>query len=178
MSKPIIIVEYSPAWPHLFVEERKNIEQLHKEGILRIEHVGSTSVPGLSAKPTIDIMAGLANLDALDELVEPLKGIGYQYWGEHEPEASGWHYFDKGSTPKRFHLHVVCIDSEFWKSHLVFRDYLRRHPDVAAEYQVLKMRLAREYGSDRMGYNAAKTDFIKLAEQRGRFELSESASAL
>ena len=171
MPKPVVIVEYDPAWPRLFEEERGNIERADKERLMRIEHVGSTVVPGLGAKPTIDIMAGLENLDAVARLVGPLRGIGYQYHGEQD--VPGWHYFDKGIRPKRFHVHMVPVNGEFWESHLIFRDHLRLHPEVAAEYHALKLRLAREYGSDRMGYNAAKTEFIKSAVQRARSEPGE-----
>ncbi len=113
MPKPVVIVEYDPAWPRLFEDERDNIEHVDRERLMRIEHVGSTSVPGLGAKATIDIMAGLEDIDAVDELVGPLTGIGYQYHGEQE--IPGWHYFDKGIRPRRFHLHMVSFDGEFWE---------------------------------------------------------------
>ncbi len=169
MPKPVVIVEYDPAWPRLFEEERGNIEGVVKEQLMRIEHVGSASVPGLGAKPTIDIMAGLENVDAVEKLAGPLTGIGYDYRGEQE--IPGWHYFDKGVRPRRFHQHIVCAEGEFWTSHLVFRDHLRLHPEAAAEYHALKIQLAREYGSDRLAYNTAKTEFVKSAVQAARSEL-------
>ena len=130
--------------------------------------MGSTAVPGLAAKPTIDMMAGLGDIGRVGDLLEPLAGIGYAYRAE--GEIPGWHYFDKGKRPRRFHLHVVAIGSEFWDLHLLFRDLLRRDRSVAREYEALKRRLAREFAADRPGYNLAKTDFIQAAERRARIE--------
>ncbi len=130
--------------------------------------MGSTAVPGLAAKPTIDMMAGLRDIGGVRDLVEALAGIGYEYRGE--GEVPGWHYFDKGKRPRRFHLHMVAIESEFWDRHLLFRDLLRRDRSVAREYEVLKRRLAREFAADGPGYNRAKTDFIEAAERRARIE--------
>jgi GrpB-like predicted nucleotidyltransferase (UPF0157 family) len=168
--KPIRIDGYDPRWPGLYEGEKWLLER-HSDGrLIAIEHVGSTSVPGLAAKPLVDIMGGVISLADADALVEPYEAIGYQYVPEYEDQLPERRYFRKPSDlitrVTLFHLHVVEVDSEFWTRHLLFRDYLRSHPDVADEYAMLKRRLAVEYASDPLGYTDAKTDFIRSIEAR------------
>jgi len=140
-SLPVVIADYDPLWPAMFAEESALVLDAIGEWLLGIEHVGSTSVPGLAAKPVVDMMPGLRSLDDSPYIVGPLQKLR-----------------------RLFHLHIVEPTSAFWRRHLGFRDYLRAHPDAAAEYAALKRRLAAEYGTDRVGYTDAKTDFITRIE--------------
>ena len=153
----------------MYAAESARIQDAIGEWLVGIEHVGSTSVPGLAAKPVIDIMPGLRDLGDSPLIVRPLQALGYRYFPEHEDVLPERRYFalpagDEHRGRRRFHLHIVETTSEFWRRHLAFRDYLRAHPDVAGEYAALKRRLAAEYGSDREGYTEAKTEFITRIE--------------
>jgi GrpB-like predicted nucleotidyltransferase (UPF0157 family) len=160
----VIIFDYDSQWPVLFEEERGRILHAVGQVILAIEHVGSTAVPGLGAKPIVDIMVGVHSLADAKECIEPLGSIGYKYHPENEDSIPERRYFQKGpnDTPNQhFHLHMVEIMSDFWKRTLLFRDLLRTHPEEAQQYYQLKKELAVTYGSDRNGYTNAKTSFIE-----------------
>ena len=129
--------------------------------------VGSTSVPCLVAKPIIDIMAALRRLVDARACIEPLQTIGYEYVPEHEASIPERRYFRKGPPGARtHHLHMVELRSGFWEGHLLFRDFLRAHPDVADGYYRLKVRLAVELGLGRGAYTDAKASFIESVVAR------------
>jgi GrpB-like predicted nucleotidyltransferase (UPF0157 family) len=166
VPKPVAIADYDPRWPGKYAAERERILVAIGERALAIEHVGSTSVPGLAAKPTIDIMVGFASGAVAAECVSSLADLGYAYQPENAWEIPDWHYFDRtGDDGQRYHLHMVPMGGEFWQRHLAFRDYLRAHPEAAREYERLKRELAARYGSDRLGYCNAKTEFILGVER-------------
>ena len=151
------LAPYTPEWPRLFEEERRRIEEAVGGHALAVEHVGSTSVPGLPAKPIIDIMLAVRELSEVEHCVAPIERLGYVYKGENGlPER---HFFAKGE-PRTHHIHLVRIDGDHWRKHLLFRDYLRQHPTLAQEYAALKRRLAEQYHSDRAAYTDAKNPFI------------------
>jgi GrpB-like predicted nucleotidyltransferase (UPF0157 family) len=185
-GKPIIIADYDPAWPLRFERERDEILRVcGAEAFVRIEHMGSTSVPGLAAKPIIDMMPGLRSLDDAPPLIPRLANIGYEYVPAYErPSAidEGMpfrRYFRKDLDGERaFQLHMVEAGSEFWARHLLFRDYLRISPDDAREYERVKHRVAAEYNaaltpqSDiNVGYTDRKSDCINaiMAKARAHF---------
>lgn len=163
MSRPVRIVDYDPKWPILYEEEKRRIIEVVGHIIVRIEHIGSTAIRNLAAKPTIDIMVAVNRLSDAEKCIEPLSRIGYEYQPEQEVERPEERYFRKGQPPKEqhYHLHMVELTSDFWKRHLLFRDYLRTHPKTSQEYYELKKRLASKYGLDREGYTKAKTSFIE-----------------
>jgi GrpB-like predicted nucleotidyltransferase (UPF0157 family)/predicted RNA-binding protein associated with RNAse of E/G family len=171
MEHPVVIVDYDPTWPAIYEREKALILRAVGDVILAIEHVGSTAVQGLGAKPTIDIMVGLNRLTDAVNCIEPLKRIGYEYQPEHEASIPERRFFRKGPSDvpnQHFHLHMVERTSDFWKSHLLFRDYLRTHPQVAQQYYRLKKALASEYGLDREAYTEAKTSFIESVLNEAR----------
>ena len=171
MEHPVIITDYDPQWPVLFEEERDKILSVVGHIIVAIEHIGSTAVPGLGAKPIIDIMVAVRRLVDARECIEPLKSVGYEYMPEYEAEMPERRYFHKGSPGGRTcHLHMVELARDFWERHLLFRDYLRTHPDVSRQYCRLKKELAAKYGSDRAAYTEAKTQFIRSVEDQARAE--------
>lgn len=166
-AEPVEVAEYDPAWPVAFERERALIADALGDLALAIEHVGSTAVAGLGAKPIIDIMIAVSNLAEGEHCVGPLERLGYEYRGE--AGIPGRLFFRKFTEGLRtHHLYVVEQGSDYWELHLLFRDYLREHPEEARDYYDLKVRLAERFGADRLGYNEAKTEFIESALARAR----------
>ena len=163
MSHPVNIIDYDPQWPLLYEKEKRSILEAIGHIIVRIEHIGSTAVPSLGAEPIIDIIVAVNHLNDAEKCIEPLASIGYEYVPEYENSIPERRYFHRGKPPKEqhYHLHMVELTSDFWKKHLLFRDYLRTHPEEAREYYELKKRLATKFGSNREGYTTAKTSFIE-----------------
>jgi GrpB-like predicted nucleotidyltransferase (UPF0157 family) len=153
------IVPYDPAWPLRFTEERALLECALAPWLAgAIEHVGSTAVPGLDAKPVIDIMAGVESLAASRDAIAAAERCGYLYAPY---RADVMHWFCKPSPACRtHHLHLVPFESDLWRERIAFRDYLRRHADVAREYAALKRELAARYRFDREAYTESKGPFV------------------
>jgi GrpB-like predicted nucleotidyltransferase (UPF0157 family) len=161
--REVVVVDYDAAWPARFEDEKTRIAAALRDlsdGIVAIEHVGSTAVNGLAAKPIIDIMLGVRDLSIGERCIHPLEAIGYDYRGE--AGIPGRLFFRKGQ-PRSHHLHMVRHGSEFWERHILFRELLRRRPDLAAEYGALKKKLAIKYRTQRLEYTDAKTPFIEQA---------------
>jgi GrpB-like predicted nucleotidyltransferase (UPF0157 family) len=156
---PVEIVPYDPAWPAKFEEEATLLRRgLAPWLVGPIEHIGSTAVPGLAAKPVIDIMAGVQTLEASRPAIAVAIDLGYCYWPY---QADLEHWFCKPSPAHRtHHLHLTPIGSPQWARAIAFRDYLRGHPETAHDYAALKQRLAREHHLDREAYTDAKRPFI------------------
>lgn len=158
----IIIVDYDPRWPVLFAEEANRVKAALGGLIQRIEHIGSTAVPKLDAKPIIDILIGVESIDhAREQAVPILEQMGYSYWADN-PKKDVL-FLVKGlppNGPRSHHIHIETMDDD-WEDRLAFRDYLRKHPDEVQRYAALKRRLASEFETDREGYTQAKTDYIR-----------------
>lgn len=159
----IEITDYDPRWPGLFeVEARALRDALPEILVVSIEHIGSTAVPGLPAKPVIDILVAVRSLDEARRVaVAPLEALGYAYWAENpKPDRL---FFVKGLPPKEarraHHVHIAEPGGEVW-DRIRFRDYLRSHPDEAERYARLKRDLASTHRLDREAYTAAKGDHI------------------
>jgi len=171
MPDPLIVVDYDPRWPLMYEEERTRILQAVGQDLVAIEHVGSTAVPGLAAKPIIDIMPGVRSLADAAHCIAPLRQLGYDSVPEHEALIPERRFSRKGwRGAATHHLHVVEVTSAFWERHILFRDYLRAHPDAAAAYAALKRDLAARYRDDRDRYTDAKTSSIQAIEERARRE--------
>jgi len=153
------IVSYDPAWPALFRQESDELTEVLAPWLVRpIEHIGSTAVPGLSAKPVIDIMAAVVSLESSRPAISAAARLGYCYF-PYQPDREHW--FCKPSASHRtHHLHLVPVDSAQWMRCIAFREYLRANPDVAAGYAKLKARLAERFRLDREAYTQAKAPFI------------------
>ncbi len=163
---PVIIEPYDPAWENAFVQEDKLLRKTIGVHLAALEHIGSTSVPGLAAKPIIDILAGLNRLEDSSACIPLLVEIGYRYIPEYEDSLPERRYFERMKPDQiGYHLHMVEVTSPFYKRHIAFRDYLRAHPETAAEYADLKIKLAAQFGPDREGYTDAKTAFIQGVER-------------
>jgi GrpB-like predicted nucleotidyltransferase (UPF0157 family) len=163
------VVAYDPAWPARFAEERAVLEDLLAHWLVAdIEHVGSTAVPGLAAKPVIDIMVPVESLEASRGSIDAAGRAGYVYWPY---KADVMHWLCKPSAAHRtHHLHVVPFGSPLWSDRLRFRDALRRDSGLAERYAELKLRLARRHRHDREAYTEGKADFVRavLAGAGGR----------
>lgn len=164
----IVIAAYDPAWPRLFAREAARIAEACGERVVAIEHVGSTAVPGLAAKPIIDIMPGVRALADADACIGAMVSLGYEYVSAFEDALPERRYFRRYTDGVRsHHVHMVELGGSFWERHLLFRDYLRAHREVAMEYEQLKRDLARIH-EDTVSYADAKTDFIQSVEGRAR----------
>jgi GrpB-like predicted nucleotidyltransferase (UPF0157 family) len=162
---PVVVVEYDPGWPAAFQRERERIGGALGDLAVAIEHMGSTAVPGLGAKPIIDIMLGLRGLEDVEACVGPMEDLGYEYKGEFG--IPNRHYFRLIQGGLRTHqVHTVERGGEFWRRHLLFRDYLRARPDEAQRYYELKLGLAERHRDDREAYTEAKSEFILAAMER------------
>lgn len=156
------IADYSPAWPGVFERERAHLESLFHPLPVRIEHIGSTSVPGLGAKPVIDILLGAGSLAEIESHIPKLTEAGFQYVPEYESELPDRRYFRRPAGDSlRVHLHAVAIGSRFWRDHLAFRDALRGDEALAKRYLDLKRELARTFAHDKGAYTDAKGPFIR-----------------
>jgi GrpB-like predicted nucleotidyltransferase (UPF0157 family) len=157
---PIHIVPYDDSWPEQFQTERGLLVQAIGEYVVgTIEHIGSTAVPGLAAKPVIDIMVGVEGLEESWPSVALLERLEYRYF-PYRPEMMHW--FCKPSPEFRtHHLHLVPFGSRLWAERIAFRDYLRSHSQVAEDYADLKRQFAEQYRFDREAYTDAKEPFVR-----------------
>lgn len=163
----VSVVEYRPQWQKIFEEEKLRLRAVLNEVSARIEHIGSTSVVGLAAKPIIDIMIGLPDFSVADSRVPQIVALGYEYFKKYEDEMPYRRYFAKNLNTVRTHqIHIVETGSEFWERHLFFRDYLRQNRETADDYAALKKRLAEREWTDVNEYADAKTEFIKAIENK------------
>ena len=159
----VVVSPYSPQWPDAFRAAREDLLRAFSPCDIRIEHVGSTAVPGLAAKPVLDILVGAASLEAIEAKIPGLQRAGYEYVHKYERELPDRRYFVKAADPLRLHVHAVALGSAFWVEHLAFRDLLRADDAVRSAYQDLKLGLAARYPSDKRAYQAAKGHFIQSA---------------
>lgn len=165
MPQHITVVDYDPAWPSKYVRERDYITEILKDNCISIYHIGSTSVPGLSAKPIIDIMVVVRSLAGVDAVAEKFSDIGYEYLGEFG--MTGRRYLRKGGDERTHQIHIFQADD--WNNigrHLAFRDYMRTHEKERNEYAKIKKDLAQEFPYDIEGYCAGKENFVREVEER------------
>ena len=164
-TRPYAIGPYDPDWPSRFRSEAAAIRSALGDQVMRVEHVGSTAVPGLAAKPVIDIQVSVKAMVPRSAHADGLIGLGYRWaidpWSvEHE-------FFSKEADGKRaFHVHVCPEGSDWERRHIAFRDWLRANPDDAARYERLKRELAERHPRDAYAYADAKTTFISEIESR------------
>ena len=158
MSDPVIIHPYDPSWPGRFLGLARPLRAALGDVALRIDHVGSTSVPGLDAKPIIDIQISVAELEPSEPYRTPLERLGYVFRPDN-PERTK-RYFREPPGQPRTHVHVRRAGSWAEQLNLLFRDYLRAHPQEAAIYAAAKHRIAEQHRADRAAYTEAKSQVI------------------
>ena len=162
-SGKVRVVPYDPAWSKKYADEARRVRSAIGPMINDIQHIGSTAIPGMAAKPIIDIAVAVADTAVVESLVPALAALGYQYRGLLFG-IEGPHFFRKGD-PREYFLHVFEGGSDLWAEPIAFRDYLITHADVAAEYRALKERLAAEHAGDRTAYTAEKKGFVEKVTQ-------------
>lgn len=158
------IKEYDTNWPKIFEIEKKHILKSVGAYIEAIEHVGSTAVPFLAAKPTIDICIGVSSLElANQQIINPLEQLGYHYLPHLESTIPERRYLQKLNDKGEhlFHIHIVAIDKRLWKEYIGFRNYLMTHPEEMKSYIELKHHLKEKFAHDRNAYTEGKSMFIK-----------------
>jgi GrpB-like predicted nucleotidyltransferase (UPF0157 family) len=158
---PIVVTEYDDAWPVLFDEIAGPVRRALADLEVEVVHVGSTAVPGLAAKPVIDIDVVVRSPADVPRAIERLRTLGYVYQGNKGVAGREAFLWPPGAS--QHHLYVVIAGGQPHVHHVVFRDYLRSHPEIADRYAALKRRLAEEYGDDRQGYTDAKSEFVARA---------------
>jgi GrpB-like predicted nucleotidyltransferase (UPF0157 family) len=166
LREEVSIVPYDPVWPGMFEEEKRHLlDCLPQDLIRRIEHFGSTAIPGLAAKPIVDMLVEVTSLEETKARIAPvLEAQGYDYFwrathGEDGPPFYAWFIKRNSAGIRTHHVHMIESDFEHW-DRLLFRDYLIDHPETAKEYEALKLRLAGNYPNDRIAYTDGKTEFV------------------
>ncbi len=168
-KRKIHIADYSSDWPALFDEEKKRIQEAI--GDVEIEHTGSTSIPGLGAKPVIDMMGIVHNIDDARQFVEKMETLGYKYTPKLETLIPDIKFFQTRPEAKtQYHISFTEKDSDFYARQILFRDYMRKHPEAIREYAKIKRELAKEHVDNFETYNAGKTAFILSIIEAARKE--------
>jgi GrpB-like predicted nucleotidyltransferase (UPF0157 family) len=154
------LVPYDPRWPGMYERAARELSAALGPQVCAVDHIGSTAIPGLDAKPVVDLIAGVPNLQLSESFFPIVAGVGYEH--RHLDTVPGRLYFIKGPENARTHSLSVCEhDSVHWTLRLRFRDRLRQDPVLAARYQALKHRLAEAFPGDRLAYTEGKTAFIE-----------------
>ena len=164
-GRGLSLAAYDPLWPAMFDAEARRIEAACAGLSIRLEHIGSTSVPGMSAKPVIDILAGRPPQSRATGYIAAFRQLGYEHKGAFG--VPGREYFRRG-TPRSHHVHLVSWSSTVWEEHLLFRDRLRADPATARDYEAVKRALAIAYANDRRAYTDAKGPFIRSVIRNAR----------
>ena len=160
--RKIEVHKYDPSWPKRFDAEKNLLWRILGDVVIAIHHIGSTSVPGLDAKPIIDILIEVTDLSALDALGNEMQAIGYESKGEYG--IPGRRYFQKGGDDRTHQVHAFKYGDDNVTRHIAFRDYLRSHPAIAEEYAVLKKSIAETCDNDIDKYCDGKDAFVKHHE--------------
>ena len=168
MAEPIIILDYDPVWPERYSALHSRIAGALGSLAARIEHIGSTAVPGLAAKPIIDIIVVLKSADDLVSAIEGLSGLGYRHEGDLGIKGREAFATPTGFSKHDHHLYVCTPDWRGYRDQIAFRDYLRGHPVTARAYGRLKRALAARHRDDRRAYSEAKGGFVDAVLNRTR----------
>ncbi len=165
MEQQIIeVIPYDRKWPVYYEQEIELIKPIFSENFLKAHHIGSTAVPNLAAKPTIDILIEVKDIFSVDQLNPQLQAQGYAALGDYA--IKGRRLFIKGKEKRTHHIHVFQSDNQEIIRHLYFRDYLIAHSDIAKEYGELKTQLAEKYHNDRQAYLSGKDQYVKELEKK------------
>ena len=154
----IKIVPYTSEWKNRFNQEKARLQAAVGNYVLDIQHVGSTSIPAMAAKPILDIGVAIHNFEEATICIKPIEKFGYEYRGEYGIPRR--HYFVKGS-PRTHHIHMLEVHSYSWKNMLLFRDYLIQHPELAEKYAELKLQLSQQFPTNRQAYQDEKSQFVE-----------------
>lgn len=162
--RKVEVSSYSEKWSFDFAEEAAKLKLIFGNEIVDIHHIGSTSVPGLKAKPIIDIMPVVQDIGIIDQYNQAMQNIGYKPKGENG--IPGRRYFQKGGDNRSHHVHIYQVGSKEIHRHLAFRDYLKSYPDIMERYSELKERLAQQFPYDIDSYIKGKELLAKEIEEK------------
>lgn len=162
--RQIKVVPYDPKWPEAFVDEAVHLKRILGSNSLEIHHIGSTAVPGLAAKPIIDILIVVNDLIKVDTVTTAIEALGYIAKGEHGIPLR--RFFQKGESIRTHHVHIYESGNPEVNKYLRFRDWLRSHHEAAQLYADLKRELAERFPNDIIGYCNGKEEFVKDIERR------------
>ncbi len=158
----LILLEYQDTWPAHFQRVASELRSVFSSSGALVEHVGSTAVQGLCAKPVIDVLVGLKRLSEAEDRQHPLAELGYIYRAEYEAQLPERRYFVRAEAATlRVHLHCVIHEGRLWQHHIAFRNELRCNPEILREYAALKRNLALVHSGDKNAYKDAKAPFIR-----------------
>jgi GrpB-like predicted nucleotidyltransferase (UPF0157 family) len=162
--RKVEVTTYNKAWPSMFEEEANELRKIFDSEVIKIHHIGSTSVKGLKAKPVIDIMPVVKNINRIDEFNTAMTDIGYEPKGENG--ITGRRFFQKGGDNRTHHVHIFRLGNPEIERHLAFRNYLRSHPDAVKEYGNLKEELSQRFPNDIEAYIHGKDQLVSEIEKR------------
>ncbi|MCT4780209.1 MULTISPECIES: GrpB family protein [Exiguobacterium] len=162
--RQVIVIPYQTSWADEFEQEAVRLRTVFGERLLAVHHIGSTSVPGLSAKPILDILPVVDSLDGIEAFDVAMEQIGYEAKGEFG--MPGRRYYRKGGDDRTHHIHLYASGNPEITRHVIFRDYLREHPDEVEAYSEIKEQLANQYPEDIDAYIVGKNTFVKALERR------------
>ena len=163
-GRKIEVVAYNKDWPTHFEKEAARVRDAIEEGLMEVHHIGSTAVPGLSAKPIIDLLLEVSDLALLDRFDSKMELLGYSIKGEYG--IPGRRFYLKGLIHRTHHIHAFESGSAGFLRHLALRDFLRTHPVEAMKYGELKQEIAGRFPLNNDGYCEAKHDFVQQLEKR------------
>ncbi len=175
-TRIVEVVFYNPKWIEEFALESENIKNIMEKEIVNIHHIGSTSIPGICAKPIIDILIEVKDIKCIDSYNKNMEGIGYIAKGEYG--ISGRRFFLKGLYERTHHLHIFQVGNHEIQRHLLFRDYMIAHPLQAKKYESLKKELAVKYKYNIEGYCNGKDSFIRSADEKAKVWAENSMDGL
>ncbi len=160
------VVSYNPNWKKMYKEESEKIKNILNDIIVDIHHIGSTAIPGIKAKPVIDILVEVKNIKAVDQYNNKMEELRYEVMGEHGiPKRR---FFRKGGNKRTHHIHIFQAGNEEIERHINFKEYLITHPDKGREYSKLKEKLVNKYAYDVENYTNGKSDFIKEIDKKAK----------
>lgn len=164
IARKVEVVPFRDEWTTMFAEEAEKLKRVFGEQCLRIYHIGSTAIPGMSAKPIIDIMVEVHDIDYVDSYNNAMAAIGYQAMGENGiPKRR---FFQKGGDERTHHVHVFPAGSEHIARHIAFKEYMIAHPEKAKAYSRLKEALAKQFSNDIQAYMKGKEEFVREMEKK------------
>lgn len=164
MSRTVEVVPHNPNWATQFEAEANRIRAIFGDELVAIHHIGSTAIPGIRAKPIIDLLVEVSDIEKVEAFNEPMIALGYEPMGEFG--IAGRRYFQKGGDARTHHVHAYQAGHPEIARHIHFRDYVRAHPDDAQAYSQLKEQLAQQYRAEPLSYTEAKSDFVREIDRK------------
>ena len=166
MYRKIEVTPHNPKWQEEFLDESKQITLALGDNVIRIHHIGSTSIPTIYAKPIIDMLVEVKDINQVDQFNSAMEGLNYEIMGEYGIPGRRYFYKLNGLGIRKYHIHIFKSCSSEIKRHLAFRDYLIYHPEEARKYSELKRKLAKRYPYNIEKYMNGKDSFIKEIDRK------------